>query len=105
MDTSFTTLGVRASRDVSLGTVEATLRGALGWRHAFGDITPAISQAFQNSDAFSVTGVPIAEDAVVLEAGLDVLVGAATTLGIAYTGQFGDGAQQNGFTASLKVSF
>ena len=81
------------------------MRGALGWRHAFGDITPAISQAFVSSDAFTVTGVPIAEDAAVLEAGLDVLLGASTTLGVAYTGQFGDGVTQNGFNATLKVSF
>jgi len=105
MDTTFTTIGLRASKDIVLGTYEATLRGTLGWRHAFGDITPSVSQAFLTSDAFTVTGVPIAQDAAVLEAGLDVRVGAMTTLGIAYTGQFGDGVQQNGFNATLKVSF
>ncbi len=76
-----------------------------GWRHAFGDIVPLTTQAFFGSDSFTVAGVPIAEDAAVLEAGLDVLVGASTTLGVAYTGQFGDGVTQNGFNATLKVSF
>ncbi|OYX71912.1 MAG: hypothetical protein B7Y95_11960, partial [Rhizobiales bacterium 32-66-11] len=105
MDTTFTTLGLRVSKEIILGSYDATLRGAIGWRHAFGDVTPAISQAFASSDAFTVTGVAIAEDAAVLEAGLDVLVGANTTLGVAYTGQFGDSVTQNGFNATLKVSF
>ncbi|MDQ0347695.1 hypothetical protein [Ancylobacter vacuolatus] len=52
-----------------------------------------------------MTGVPIAEDAAGLEVGLDMLVGARTTLGIAYTGPFGGGVTQNGFNAVLKASF
>ncbi|WP_018391443.1 autotransporter domain-containing protein, partial [Ancylobacter sp. FA202] len=105
MGTTFTTLGLRVSKALTFDSYEVTLRGVLGWRHAFGDITPAVSQAFVSSDAFTVTGVPIAEDAAVLELGLDMLVGANTTLGIAYTGQFGDGVTQNGFNAVLKASF
>ncbi|MGA0563713.1 autotransporter domain-containing protein [Ancylobacter sp. VNQ12] len=105
MDTTFTTLGLRVSREVMLGTYAATLRGEVGWRHAFGDITPSITQAFLTSEAFTVTGVPIAEDAAVLEAGLDVRVGEATTIGIAYAGQFGGGVTQNGFNATLSVRF
>lgn len=105
MDTTFTTLGLRASVPFQLGDAAARLRGMAGWRHAFGDIVPLTTQAFFGSDSFTVAGVPIAEDAAVLEAGLDVLVGASTTLGVAYTGQFGDGVTQNGFNATLKVSF
>ncbi len=98
-------LGLRASVPFQLGGAAAKLRGMAGWRHAFGDIVPLTTQAFFGSDSFTVAGVPIAEDAAVLEAGLDVLVGASTTLGVAYTGQFGDGVTQNGFNATLKVSF
>jgi len=105
MDTTFTTLGLRMSKAFVVGTTGATLRRALGWRHAFGDITPAISQGFVISDAFTVTGVPIAENAALLEAGLDVRIGAGTTLGIAYSGQFGESLSQNGFNADLTVGF
>ncbi len=105
MDTTFTTLGLRLARQVELGTALATLRGTAGWRHAFGDITPAISQSFAGTGSFTVTGAPIAEDAAVLEAGLDMAIANATVLGVAYQGQFGDGVSQNGFTATLKVSF
>ncbi|WP_371348933.1 autotransporter domain-containing protein [Ancylobacter sp. IITR112] len=105
METSFTTLGLRAQREVIIGGLDTTLRGAAGWRHAFGDITPMATQAFLGSAPFAASGVAIAEDAAVLEAGLDLRVGAGGTLGVAYTGQFGDGVTENGFNASFKLSF
>lgn len=105
MDTTFSTLGLRLSKEVSFGATTATLRGALGWRHAFGDSSPTVSQAFVGWDAFTVTGVPIAEDAAVLEAGVDMLITPSATLGIAYTGQYGDGVTENGFNARLSVKF
>ncbi|MBS9478669.1 autotransporter outer membrane beta-barrel domain-containing protein, partial [Ancylobacter radicis] len=105
MDTTFTTLGLRLAKEIAFGSTAATLRGAIGWRHAFGDIDPTVTQAFAGSDAFTITGAPIAEDAAVLEAGLDVLISATSTLGIAYTGQYGDGVTENGFNARLTVRF
>ena len=105
METSFTTLGLRAEKEVLLGAFATTLRGAAGWRHAFGDITPVARQAFLGSAAFDTTGVAIAQDAAVLEAGLDVQMGAGATLGVAYTGQFGDGVSENGFNATFKLGF
>ncbi len=105
METSFTTLGLRAERDMVLGSFATTLRASAGWRHAFGDITPVATQAFLGSAAFDTTGVALAEDAAVVEAGLDVHVGAGATLGVAYTGQYGDGVTENGFNASFKLSF
>lgn len=105
METSFTTLGLRAEKQLLLGAFTTTLRGAAGWRHAFGDITPVATQAFLGSAAFDTTGVAIAQDAAVLEAGLDMQVGAGATLGVAYGGQFGDGVSENGFNANFKVSF
>ncbi|GLK73507.1 autotransporter domain-containing protein [Ancylobacter dichloromethanicus] len=105
MDTSFTTLGVRLEKDIALGRLSTTLRGTAGWRHAFGDITPVATQAFLGAASFDTAGIAIAEDAAVVEAGLDVLVGATATLGVAYTGQFGDGVTQNGFNATMKIDF
>ncbi|MCK0209457.1 autotransporter domain-containing protein [Starkeya koreensis] len=105
MDTAFSTLGIRLEREVTLGTVAARLRGALGWQHAFGDITPEATQVFRGSAPFTVSGVPLAEDAALVEAGLDLSLTSATTLGLAYTGQFGDGTTQNAINATLKVSF
>jgi outer membrane autotransporter protein len=66
---AFTTLGVRASTVVPLGGREASLHGMLGWRHAFGDTTPLSRLAFAGGDSFAIAGVPIGEDAAVIEAG------------------------------------
>ncbi|TIP76062.1 MAG: autotransporter domain-containing protein, partial [Mesorhizobium sp.] len=37
-DTTFTTIGLRASTAFPLGSVNTTARGGIGWRHAFGDV-------------------------------------------------------------------
>ncbi|ANK75009.1 hypothetical protein FA04_19860 (plasmid) [Ensifer adhaerens] len=104
-DTTFTTLGLRASAPLSLGTTEAKLRGMLGWQHAFGDTTPFSSMAFGTGSAFSVAGTPIAEDAAIIEAGIDFALTGNASLGITYTGQFGSGTTQNAVDAKLDVRF
>jgi outer membrane autotransporter protein len=104
-DTSFSTLGLRASTEFALGSITATARTDLGWRHAYGDITPVSTASFIGSDAFTVSGLPIAEDAALIEAGLDFKLTEDATLGISYNGQFASGAKQNGFNAKLSVSF
>lgn len=104
-NTTFTTLGLRASTSVALGTTNAKLNGTLGWRHAYGDITPTSMQAFAGSQAFSVDGVAIAKDVAVLGAGFEVDLTEISTLGINYSGQYGNGAKQNGFNATLNVKF
>lgn len=104
-NTTFTTLGLRASAPLQLGSTSANLKGTLGWRHAYGDITPESSQSFAGSNAFVVEGSPIAKDAALVEVGFDMAITQASTFGVSYSGQFGSGAQRNGFNAALKVGF
>ncbi|GAA4112059.1 autotransporter domain-containing protein [Aminobacter aganoensis] len=104
-DVTFTTLGVRGSTDVSLGASEATLHGTLGWRHAFGDVAPTSSFAFDGSGGFDVSGAAIARDAAVLGAGIDFAITPKTRLGISYTGQVSSKASDHGIDAKLAVSF
>lgn len=104
-DATFTTLGIRASGDVALGTVNATARGMVGWRHAFGDVTPLSTLAFDNGDAFIVAGAPIARNAAVVEAGLDFDIAPTAKLGVSYTGQFGSGVSDNGAKLDLSIRF
>ncbi|WP_274425236.1 autotransporter domain-containing protein [Chelativorans sp. YIM 93263] len=103
--TTFTTLGVHASTDFDVGGMRATAHGTLGWRHAFGDTTPLSTHAFAGGDTFTVAGVPIAEDAAIIEAGLDFDITDNATLGVAYSGQIATDAQQHGFNAKLSVKF
>ncbi|MEI9421394.1 autotransporter outer membrane beta-barrel domain-containing protein [Mesorhizobium sp. Cs1299R1N1] len=102
---TFTTLGLRGSTGFMLGGIDATARGMLGWRHAFGDVTPTSSFAFTGGDAFTIAGVPVARDAAVIEAGLDLDMSANATLGLSYTGQFGGGTVDQGAKINLGLRF
>lgn len=101
----FTTLGLRASTDFRLGAMAATVRGTLGWRHAFGDVTPLSAQAFAASQPFTIAGVPIGRDSAIVEAALDLDLSARATLGVAYHGQLSGNAQDHGIKAQLGVKF
>ncbi len=104
-DVTYTTLGLRAATDLTLGGIASTLHATVGWQHAVGDTTPVANHAFTGSDAFTVAGVPIAEDVALIEAGLNFQFSENASLAAGYKGQFGDGAVRNGFNASFKVKF
>ncbi|VUD72767.1 Extracellular serine protease [Methylobacterium symbioticum] len=94
------------ARDSDVGAVTAGLRGQTSWdlglgapvsahalvgyRRAFGDVVPTALLSFGTGPTFLTAGIPIARDALVTEAGLDLRVAPNATLGVAYTGQVGD---------------
>ncbi|KAA0182580.1 autotransporter domain-containing protein, partial [Cupriavidus gilardii] len=102
---TFTTLGLRSTSDIELGNMVGTLRGSIGWRHAFGDRTPVSTMAFRGGDQFGVAGVPIGQDAAVVSLGLDIKVGKSTTLGVSYNGQFANGSRSQTVNGTLKVLY
>lgn len=104
-DATFSTLGLRASTGFALGGIATALRGSLGWRHAYGDVTPVSVQAFAGGDAFSVAGVPIAKDAAVINGGIDMAVSRNAVLGISYDGRLAGSAQEHAFKANFNVRF
>nr|WP_246591735.1 autotransporter-associated beta strand repeat-containing protein [Aminobacter anthyllidis] len=104
-ETTFATLGVRASTEIAIRGMDAKLHGMVGWRHTFGDVTPLASVAFKSGGAFTVAGAPIAKDTAIVEAGLDLTLTPDATLGVTYAGQFGSGAVDQSFRANLGVSF
>ncbi|WID97511.1 autotransporter domain-containing protein [Bosea vestrisii] len=106
-DTSlgYATLGLRAATTTRLAGLDLTLRGGLGWRHAFGDVDPKTTLAFSGSAPFAIAGLPIARNAALVEAGLDVALGANVTLGASYTAQLAEDSQDHAFKANLAVRF
>jgi len=104
-NTAFGTIGVRRTTTGSLGGLEATARGMIGWRTAYGDTTPVSANSFAGGDPFTVAATPIARNAAVTEAGLDVKVGKFTTFGIFYNGQFSSSTISNGFNVRLSGVF
>jgi fibronectin-binding autotransporter adhesin len=103
--TGFATLGLRASTSFALGNFKATARGALAWRHAFGEISPLFTQSFASGNAFTIAGLPIARDSALVEAGLDLAISPAATLGLAYSGHVATTARQSAFKANLGIRF
>ncbi len=104
-DVTFTTLGLRASKELLFGDARTTLRGMAGWRHAYGDVTPLSSLAFAGMDSFEISALPIARDAALVEVGLDIDLAPTTTFGFSYRGQIASEVQDHGVKADLTVRF
>jgi len=103
---TYTNLGVRMERRFRLGSKEGRVHGLAGWQHAFGDSTASLEQAFvAGGDAFTVFGAPIAEDAVLLEAGMDLQLSGRAALGLGYNGRIGDGDEQHSFSGWLSLKY
>ncbi|QFR32953.1 autotransporter domain-containing protein [Ancylobacter sp. TS-1] len=106
MDATYSTLGLRAASTVNFGRTVATLKGLLGWRHAFGDVDSLSTYMFEmGSTPFTVAGVPIAEDSLLVDVGMSVAVNAFVNVGIAYSGEFGDGSTDQSVRGSLDWKF
>lgn len=105
-DLPTTTLGLRAATDVALqsGTV-LTTHGLIGWRHALDDVNTAQTLAFSGGSPFSIDGVPIARDTLMLSAGVDVNFSPDLSVGISYSGEIGDDIQDHGVKGNLSWKF
>ena len=99
-----TTLGVRG--ELAFASMPLTLKTMLGWRHAYGDVVPSVLLAFQGgAQSFSVSGVPIDRDAFVAEAGIDYALTSMLSVGVSYSGQFGQRAMDNAFKGNVNLRF
>ena len=81
-----------------------TADAGLGWSHGFAD-TPTALNSFAGGTSFSVLGAPLRADMAVVSAGLDLDVGATTTLSLTYDGQFAAGAQTHRLKATWNGKF
>ncbi|WP_233503313.1 autotransporter domain-containing protein [Sphingomonas psychrotolerans] len=103
---TFSTAGLRGVSQFELGggaLVKA--RGAIGWRHAFGDVAPEATMAFMGGSSFDIGGAPIVREGAVIDLGADVELSDKTNLGLSYGGQFGSGSSSNSLRATLAVKF
>lgn len=104
-NTSYTTLGLRSSKELTLLGTDAVIRSTAGWMHAFGDVDPTSTAHFSTGDSFTVSGTPIDQNTALLEAGLDLNFTPSSTLSLTYTGQIGKNAHENSVSAKLKMQF
>ncbi len=107
-ETGFTTVRrSRGERSFAIGEMKVQARGSCGlasclWR-SWCLFRPIGSPA---SETFTIAGLPIADDAALVEAGLDLGIG-GTPRGSAcpYSGQIANESRQHGFKADFSIKF
>ncbi|MBF6618364.1 MAG: autotransporter domain-containing protein [Candidimonas sp.] len=106
-DVTTLTLGLRGTTLMAVGQHDARLSAGLGWRHASGDVNANRTMSFVQGGgaAFTVAGAPIAKNAAVVDLGAEVDVGKNAAMGLAYSGQFGNGSTDSTGSLYLKVRF
>jgi outer membrane autotransporter protein len=81
-------------------------RASAAWQYAFGELTPDLALAFASSGIpFGISGVPLARNSTLIEAGLDFALGPDAILGVSYAGQLADDLQDNGVQGRLTWRF
>lgn len=100
-NTGFTTLGLRLAADG--GTVIP--RASFAWQHAFGDVNPLTGLALGSGAAFGISGVPLARNAALIDAGLDFVIAQEATLGISYNGEIAGDIDDHGIAGRLNWRF
>lgn len=90
-------LGVRAEVPLPMvAGMPVTASASLAWQHAAGDLTPQSTLSFAaGSLPFTVSGAPLAADAVVMGAGLSGRLGEAVEVSLSYAGQWAANANEN----------
>jgi outer membrane autotransporter protein len=103
----YSSLGVRAATSIPLANGTALIpRATLAWQHAFGDVTPAASLALAAGGVgYAINGVPIARDAALVEAGLDLRVLPQLKVGLSYAGELAGNAQDHAVKGNLTWNF
>jgi outer membrane autotransporter protein len=99
--------GLRATSQCgSIASGPFTARGTVGWRHAVGNVRPSSAFTFANGGtSFQVSGVPIARDGAVLEAGIDANLAKRLTRGLTYSGQDGSGVRGDAILGNIPWKF
>ncbi|WP_165488561.1 MULTISPECIES: autotransporter outer membrane beta-barrel domain-containing protein [Dyella] len=102
---TYATLGVRGL--AVLGAKgEFALEGSLGWQHAWGDHLPKDTMRFlDGGDAFTVTGMAVAKDAMAVSAGIDLALTSNLILSGGYRGQFAGSAKDQSVNLLLSLTF
>lgn len=99
-----TTLGFNIERETVLDDGSTlTFKAGLGWQHIFAS-KPQTANILQGQN-FTVTGVGLPQDALVLDAGLEWQQSDSTRFGLAYDGTLSQSAQSHAIKANFATEF
>jgi outer membrane autotransporter protein len=103
----YSSLGLRIATSYMLQNGMALVpRFSAAWQHAFGDVTPSAALAFQSTGtAFTISGVPLARDAALVEAGFNLRVNPQMKLGASYTGELAGHLQDHAVKGTFTWNF
>ncbi|MCQ6263314.1 autotransporter domain-containing protein [Alcanivorax sp. MM125-6] len=104
-DLNVATLGLRLGTGLGLAGLDARAHGTLGWQRTTGDVNPRTEHGFAGGQRFTVTGLPVADEAALLEAGRSLAPTPRTRLGLAYQGRFASDTRQQGANLTLNLEF
>lgn len=101
------TIGLRAAKHIDLGQeADLIVRGSVGWQHAFGSTQADASMRFaQGGDSFKVEGAPMARDAALVGAGVDMAISERSRLSANYAGQFSDKSRDHAVSLTYAYRF
>jgi outer membrane autotransporter protein len=92
----YSTLGLRAAATMHWDGMILTPHASAAWQHAFDDVTPEAALAFASTGiGFDVTGVPLAQDSALIDAGIDLNLSPTATVGVSYSSQLASDLQDN----------
>ncbi|WP_426155130.1 autotransporter outer membrane beta-barrel domain-containing protein [Pseudomonas sp. TSRC2-2] len=106
-DNFSSTFGLRLARINTLDNgMHLTPRLSAGWKHTFGEIDSGTGQQLRNGGKrFEVNGATLDRDSLSLDAGLDLGLSAAHTLGVGLTGELGDDSRTYGVSGQWRMAF
>jgi len=101
-DVALSTLGLRFETN-RMGAF--SMRGVVGWRHAWNDLEPVGLHAFDGGETFTVLGAAQSDDAAVTNLEAQWRLGGNVTFAIAYDGVLGADSRDHAITGGFKVVF
>ncbi|MCX2561368.1 autotransporter domain-containing protein [Acetobacter farinalis] len=103
---TYATFGTRLASSVKVGKAVLIPGMTLGYRHAFGALTPTTREALiSGSSDFEVGGVPLVQDAALVKVGVQTQVTKRIRIGVSYTGQYGARYSESGLKGSVSWIF
>ncbi|WP_239020321.1 autotransporter outer membrane beta-barrel domain-containing protein [Novacetimonas pomaceti] len=105
--TTYSTFGVRMASHVRAGAITLVPNASFAYRHAFGELTPTTREYFARGGGatFDIAGVPLSENAAVLDAGLKAVMSNRIDVGVSYIGQYGERSIDSGIRGKFRLKF
>jgi outer membrane autotransporter protein len=106
-DNFSSTLGLRVAQVNTLDNgMHLTPRLSAGWKHTFGEVDSDTRQQLRKGGKrFEVTGAALDRNSLSVDAGLDLGLSAAHTLGVGLTGELGNDSRTYGVAGQWRMAF